>query len=752
MPRFAVIGVVTSLMLCGGASAALAQNVAQPSVPTSSHRMHPEPRSTHDAPLLTIEELESLCSVESSRPGNGAADDARVVLDIQSLDSDLDKELTSSLSAKDGQTCKESAAVIRNLVAQRQASTRTLCDLRQVFGVSTSARLLADTANLRSALDRDLEVAESGSLRDCLSAVADVRQNLDDWKAMANQACMLGPSQAAILACGRLSGDVEIQKSASAVCRAYAEDDVIPGPAAAMVSRCVRIHDQRRDLRQSSLGSGEFSPEDDRSPLAGAALQTAILRGAAEFFVSRAEQELSLFASEAAGRRLCEPNTISSSFLANTCPLLRTDDTDGVSLLATPSAIREAVRLDFEMLPTLLADKLGRGERTPLACATAVGWSFAEAAVGGDAIADLIADPSGVLAGGLATQHCTDKMLETVKKACGEVGKLLGSRQDSARLVRAAKFNTLISLGAPDLVQGEGLTEFGELAKAVLQRLRRLDRVASAYHASPSAEARVATLEAGLGAVEPILLYLVMQYGSTPETTSDLHTVVTLEAQILNRRYAAAVLALTQLNTVAALREAKARNLLGLAAALAEGSSSDDVRSVLKDASLPLGSWRRKNEARLGITLTTWVGASFGYEMVRDRTANGGKVSSGSSVAPVVMFGVDVHRGLGSGMRLGLGLSVLDLGALGALRLDQPTVSGAKANDSASAQPNVRLEQVFAPGLFPYLGFGPISLGVGAHFVPSLRQSEDPVGHVRPLNVLRLGAMLTVDVSLLPLL
>jgi hypothetical protein len=65
----------------------------------------------------------------------------------------------------------------------------------------------------------------------------------------------------------------------------------------------------------------------------------------------------------------------------------------------------------------------------------------------------------------------------------------------------------------------------------------------------------------------------------------------------------------------------------------------------------------------------------------------------------------------------------------------------------------VRFEQVFAPGLYPYFGVGPLDIGVGIGFVPSLRAArDDDESKYEALNVVRFGAFVAVDVSILPLL
>lgn len=216
-----------------------------------------------------------------------------------------------------------------------------------------------------------------------------------------------------------------------------------------------------------------------------------------------------------------------------------------------------------------------------------------------------------------------------------------------------------------------------------------------------------------------------------------------------------------ELGTLSGLTTGKVRNLLGLAASLAQAESSDDVRTTLNDAALPLGSWRRKNESRWGVTLTGLVGAQFAYEMVVENaprtnaTMTGSappNVESGPSIGPSLLVGADIHRGFYKDFRAGIQFSVLDLGALLSVRVDNPKVDPANAtNENVDDGPVLRVEQVFSPGVYPYLGWGPFDIGLGVSFVPALRTVDTPTD-TRALDVLRLGAFLAVDVSILPLL
>jgi hypothetical protein len=176
----------------------------------------------------------------------------------------------------------------------------------------------------------------------------------------------------------------------------------------------------------------------------------------------------------------------------------------------------------------------------------------------------------------------------------------------------------------------------------------------------------------------------------------------------------------------------------------------------LDEAAAPLQSWRRKNvRGYFGATITGALGLAVAREIPVERTQADQKARAGTTLAPSLTLGVDAHYGLGGcrlarGCRLGMLFNIVDLGALVSVRLSNPTSGANEAQ--AEATPEVRFEQVLAPGLMPYFGWGPLDIGVLVGFVPSLRPAHGAeTRNVEALNVVRLGAVLSVDISILPL-
>jgi len=162
-----------------------------------------------------------------------------------------------------------------------------------------------------------------------------------------------------------------------------------------------------------------------------------------------------------------------------------------------------------------------------------------------------------------------------------------------------------------------------------------------------------------------------------------------------------------------------------------------------------LQSWRRKNVADFGATITGLFGFLGAYEFPVERTASDEAAPGGITLAPSLALGVDLHGGLGKS-RFGLFVSVLDLGALATFRLVEPDPASNEAQ--AEQAPEVRFEQVLAPGVYPYFGIGPFDMGLAVGFVPSLRAAQDrETRDIESLDVVRVGLFLAVDISVLPL-
>jgi hypothetical protein len=556
------------------------------------------------------------------------------------------------------------------------------------------------------------------------------------------------------------------------VCGAYARHKPIPWEPAAAVASCMR----KQPMAKRAVGVlVEERPELkalDAAPraLTGTSLEDAILRGTADFLVQRGEQELELFAMQAMSEQLCEDKLV-SSLLSRTC-LLAAEENDEKAHAAAESAgddeeplfavtlatLREAARADLEALPTWLSNRLARNQPAA-ACAFEVGWAFSERVLHGADVVETLGDLEVILdeLEGKAPCNQSSGFVDKLRKASQAIEMVNTTRGvNVVGLVQSGELDSVVSRAAPDLTRKEPtrqdeLSDAGKTVREVLQRIRELQRALGALDKDPTGANRAIVINAALRTIEPLLIYA----GTDPGKTTDYFaTVSQIVLDIGNRKYVAATVTLSssQLLKDVTANGKISRNfrvLVTLGATIAEADSSDAVKNALDEAALPLQSWRRKNVADFGGTITGLFGFMFAYEFPVERTRSDETAPGAVTFAPTLSLGVDVHWGFESS-RAGLFLSVLDLGALATIRVTNPESSSNEAQ--AERDPEVRFEQVLAPGIYPYYGIGPFDIGAGIGFVPSLRAARDrETRDFEALNVLRLGAFVAVDISVLPL-
>jgi hypothetical protein len=97
---------------------------------------------------------------------------------------------------------------------------------------------------------------------------------------------------------------------------------------------------------------------------------------------------------------------------------------------------------------------------------------------------------------------------------------------------------------------------------------------------------------------------------------------------------------------------------------------------------------------------------------------------------------------------------LLDLGQLTWSRLSNVSESDKQAK--ASITPEVNFAQVVSPGVYLHVSAGnsPFVFGAGVSFAPALRDytlGSDASAKTEPLDTLRLGVFIAVDVTILPL-
>lgn len=161
----------------------------------------------------------------------------------------------------------------------------------------------------------------------------------------------------------------------------------------------------------------------------------------------------------------------------------------------------------------------------------------------------------------------------------------------------------------------------------------------------------------------------------------------------------------------------------------------EEVSSVIAAFALPPGSSAMKKYSKFSIALNAFVGVSGGQE-----TLNKG-VGTNPYYAIATPIGVSFNMGFNNYGSLGILASVLDIGALTSLRFK---------DNSASDLPDLKIENVFAPGA--YLVYAvpkyPIAIGIGAQLGPNLRSVKDNNLNVVQASGWRWGAFLAVDIPI----
>lgn len=168
-------------------------------------------------------------------------------------------------------------------------------------------------------------------------------------------------------------------------------------------------------------------------------------------------------------------------------------------------------------------------------------------------------------------------------------------------------------------------------------------------------------------------------------------------------------------------------------AAIAGSSTSEDVYDSLVLYSAPPGSFRDRrgsSNPKTSVAIGAYVGAVGGREWAEG--ADAGRFHGGAFL-PV---GVEVSRGvdLGAVRSIGMFLSPLNLGTF--------------VDYSGNGSPEYTLAQAFSPSVNVTAGLWenvPLSIGIGASYVPEFRQPE---GEVSNLSAWRVSTFATVDVPL----
>lgn len=160
------------------------------------------------------------------------------------------------------------------------------------------------------------------------------------------------------------------------------------------------------------------------------------------------------------------------------------------------------------------------------------------------------------------------------------------------------------------------------------------------------------------------------------------------------------------------------------AANVVQAENSDDVEKAIESVALPVGSASIKKNTSFSIAVNAYLGGFYGNEYLAGKTANKWAPISGVYAPVGVSFSWGINKnGTGSkfadffvkDFSLSAFVSIIDIGAIASYRLEDPTTE---------KLPEVKLQNIFAPGLGIVYGFPkfPLSIGYSYQLGPELRQ------------------------------
>ena len=186
-------------------------------------------------------------------------------------------------------------------------------------------------------------------------------------------------------------------------------------------------------------------------------------------------------------------------------------------------------------------------------------------------------------------------------------------------------------------------------------------------------------------------------------------------------------------------------NFLADIIAASESKDSGNVKKIIENYAMPVGSYRIKRSYSHSWDVSAFPGLYGGYEFgsgKKDGKHNEGSFSYGITAPVGISFSRKHCRHNPSSSSSTFFLSVIDIGAPFSYRF---------SNDQAQGLPDeIKWEQIFSPGFFYIFGFKntPLSLSAGLQFTPLLRDIEDDNNVLQEKNIVRLSVGFLVDIPI----
>ena len=174
-------------------------------------------------------------------------------------------------------------------------------------------------------------------------------------------------------------------------------------------------------------------------------------------------------------------------------------------------------------------------------------------------------------------------------------------------------------------------------------------------------------------------------------------------------------------------------------ATVTSAESSAEVQDAIEAVALPAGSALIKRSVPFNISINSYIGFHYGEENLEDV---GWSRIYGISAPVGIAVSTDLRGKNGSALGSLSGfVSLIDVGAIASFRVK---------DDSTAQLPEIKLENIFAPGIYAVWGIGrtPISIGYGWQKGPQLREVNVPDANTGELtNVLKDGYRWSVFIS-----
>lgn len=537
------------------------------------------------------------------------------------------------------------------------------------------------------------------------------------------------------------------------------------------------------DLEQSAC-QGAGAPGTPGRTLGVAAApamssQAAIISGLSDFMVERGEEELTAWLLSKLEDRICEASATKPALLPETCDLL-----DGNSLLISTTGIallQRTVREDLLGLPRRLvefqyAQAADSATRSPLLIAGVLArtselllssvkpvdavsawgrsraWTaYASDVTGSDAAIPLSVYTASVVAGSLPTG--------IVENPAQTIDELYLAKTALINLKASGALPALTSL-APTLQEerlAAALVQAGEGATTSLRQANQALAKIGAFTSSTTDEERLATAasvaSATLAGISSTMHAVAGLLASPPASLTRAQDLLedagVIAASLSALDYAGAcVAALRFIEDTGVVKDGKPKKAMEAAtrtvvfgAAVASSRSPQDAESAVRSFVAPPGGYARKrseDDGRGYVTLNGYVGVGGALSTALASTADG--IEPASSLFPTVTLGPEFGFTPAGKFSVGIYGSVVDLGQVAAVRFD--------SGDSQASPTEVTFRQVFSPGGWLVVGLpdAPFTIGGGAAISPG--SIENTSGE--PLDTLRLGAFLAIDLALLP--